>query len=89
MIFGILAARAGGRSAGFTPQLWTLVFPLGMYSVASSEFGQVTGLRFLAGPARAAFWIALIAWAAVFAGMTVSLATGLSRWGRRRSRATR
>jgi tellurite resistance protein TehA-like permease len=89
VIFGIWRHVLAGDRLGYTPQLWTLVFPLGMYSVASSEFGQVTGLSFLAAPARAAFWIALIAWAAVFAGMAASLAAGSSRWGRRRSRATR
>jgi tellurite resistance protein TehA-like permease len=63
----------------YTPQLWALVFPLGMYSVATAEFGGVTGLRFMAVVARIEFWPALAAWVAVFAAMVVSLA----RAGRR------
>lgn len=57
-----------------TPQLWALVFPLGMYSVASGEFGHVTGLRFLSDIAFVAVWPALGAWVVVFVAMAVSLA---------------
>jgi hypothetical protein len=32
-----------------------------MYSVATVEFGDVTGLGFLSGAARAAFWAAVVA----------------------------
>jgi len=64
---------------GYTPHLWAMVFPLGMYSVATAEFGRVTGLPFLAVPARVAFWVALVAWVAVFAAMLVSLAAGSRR----------
>ena len=63
----------------YTPHLWAMVFPLGMYSVATAEFGRVTGLPFLAVPARVAFWVALVAWVAVFAAMLVSLAAGSRR----------
>jgi hypothetical protein len=44
-----------------------------MYSVATGEFGDVTGLGFLSGPARDAFWPALVAWVVVF-GMLTSFA---------------
>jgi tellurite resistance protein TehA-like permease len=73
----------------FTPQLWTAVFPLGMYSVATAEFGQTTGVAFLGGSARAAFWVALLAWVAVFAAMLASLARGPWRSGKRSSTAAR
>ena len=73
----------------FTPELWTVVFPLGMYSAASAEFGRSAGLPFLAGPARATFWIALVAWAAVFGAMLPSLVTGPWSPGARSSRAAR
>ena len=73
----------------FTPELWTVVFPLGMYSAASAEFGRSAGLPFLAGPARATFWIALVAWAADFGAMLPSLVTGPWSPGARSSRAAR
>jgi tellurite resistance protein TehA-like permease len=89
VIFGIWRYLLARDRLVFTPQLWTLVFPLGMYSVATAEFSQVTALTFLTGPARAAFWAALVAWTAVFAGMLASLVTRPSRSGGRGSRAAR
>jgi tellurite resistance protein TehA-like permease len=74
VIFGVWRHVLRRDRPGFTPQLWTVVFPLGMYSVATVEFGDVTGLTVLAGPARAAFWVALAAWAAVFGAMVGSFA---------------
>lgn len=65
----------------YTPQLWALVFPLGMYSVATAEFGGVTGLRFMTDIARIEFWPALAAWVIVFVAMVVSLARTARRPG--------
>ena len=86
VVFGTWRHVLRRHRLAYTPQLWTMVFPLGMYSVATAEFGRATGLPFLAVPARIAFWVALAAWAAVFAGMLASLVAG--RAGRKTGRRT-
>ena len=47
---------------------WSVVFPLGMYCAATLELERAYGLGFLHPLARAAFWVALLAWCAAFAG---------------------
>jgi tellurite resistance protein TehA-like permease len=90
VLFGIWRHVLRRDRLAYTPQLWTLVFPLGMYSVATGEFGAVTRLAVLSGLARAAFWPALAAWVLVFAAMAVSLGrralAGRTSW---RASATR
>lgn len=56
--------------------LWSMVFPLGMYGVASSQLGRATGTRWLTALGDGEAWVALAVWAIVFAGM---LAAGV-RW---------
>lgn len=74
VLFGVWRHVLRRDRLAFTPQLWTVVFPLGMYSVATTEFGRATGLPFLDVPAAVAFWAALVAWLVVFAAMLASLA---------------
>jgi tellurite resistance protein TehA-like permease len=56
----------------YEPALWSMVFPLGMYAVATEALGRVASLPLLPGIARAEFWLALAAWAAVAAWMVIS-----------------
>lgn len=58
--------------------LWSMVFPLGMYGVASATLGRATGTRWLAALGGGEAWVALAVWVIVFAGM---LAAALS-WSR-------
>ncbi len=58
----------------YEPQYWALVFPLGMYAVATFMVVRVTGLTFLSGIAAFFTYVALFAWALVFLGMLVNLA---------------
>jgi tellurite resistance protein TehA-like permease len=74
VVFGVWRHVLRRDPPVYTPQLWTLVFPLGMYSVATGEFGDVTGLGFLSGVARGAFWVALAVWVVVCALMLTSFA---------------
>ncbi|HEX4824219.1 MAG TPA: tellurite resistance/C4-dicarboxylate transporter family protein [Candidatus Polarisedimenticolaceae bacterium] len=52
----------------YDPQYWSLVFPLGMYSVATYNVAKATGITFLAGVPPVALGAALVAWVLTFAG---------------------
>jgi tellurite resistance protein TehA-like permease len=64
----------------YTPSLWSIVFPLGMYGVASMELGSVAHLPIIAAIGRTWTWVAIAAWLAVFIGLCTSpLRARLSR----------
>lgn len=52
--------------------LWSMVFPLGMYSVATEALGEAAHLPLLPPIAAAEIWLALAAWIAVAAWMVIS-----------------
>jgi tellurite resistance protein TehA-like permease len=49
----------------YEPTLWSVVFPLGMYSVATLSFGKVAHLAFMEPLSRFMLWVAVVAWVAV------------------------
>ena len=53
----------------YHPSYWALVFPLGMYGAATFKMRTVIQLEQLAWVPKVAFAVALIAWAAAFAGL--------------------
>lgn len=53
--------------------LWSVVFPLGMYSVATLTFGNAAHLSFMEPIARWMFWVALGAWICVAGAFVVRL----------------
>ena len=57
----------------YGPDYWDIVFPLGMYSVASFELGRTIGYPFLGIVSEAVFYPALILWIITFAGVAVSV----------------
>jgi tellurite resistance protein TehA-like permease len=57
----------------YDPALWSVVFPLGMYSVATLTFGKVARIAFMAPLSRFMLWVALAAWLAVAAAFVVRL----------------
>ncbi len=60
----------------YEPTLWSVVFPLGMYSVATLTFGKAAHLTFMEPLARFMLWVAVAAWVLVAAAF-------LARLGRR------
>ncbi len=47
----------------YAPPLWSIVFPLGMYSTASTELGRAAHLPLLTTIGHATAWVAVLAWA--------------------------
>ena len=57
----------------YEPALWSVVFPLGMYSVATLTFGEAAHLAFMEPLARFMLWVAVTAWALVAVAFLVRL----------------
>jgi tellurite resistance protein TehA-like permease len=57
----------------YDPQYWSLVFPLGMYSVATYNVEKATDISLLASIPPLAFGAAFVAWLLAFAGMLRAL----------------
>jgi tellurite resistance protein TehA-like permease len=51
-----------------------VVFPLGMYSVATLSFGKAAGLVFMEPLSRFMLWVAVAAWVLVAAAFLIRLA---------------
>jgi tellurite resistance protein TehA-like permease len=63
----------------YEPTLWSVVFPLGMYSVATQTFGKSAHLAFMTPIARVMLWVAVAAWLAV----AVAFAIQITRFNKR------
>jgi tellurite resistance protein TehA-like permease len=57
----------------YEPTLWSVVFPLGMYSVATLEFGKAAHLTFTEPLSRFMLWVAVAAWVLVAAAFGARL----------------
>jgi tellurite resistance protein TehA-like permease len=70
VLFGIWRYLIRHYSRSYEPRLWNVVFPLGMYTVASWSLGHAAdGLGFMTSIARVWFWVGFAAWIIVFALM--------------------
>ncbi len=58
---------------GYETALWSVVFPLGMYSAATAAFGKITHIAWMAAVAHVMLWVAVAAWTAVAAAGLMSL----------------
>jgi tellurite resistance protein TehA-like permease len=56
----------------YEPGMWSMVFPIGMYGVASRELGAALRLPWLVTLGRDEAWLALAAWAAVSLAMILA-----------------
>ena len=57
----------------YEPSLWSVVFPLGMYSVATLAYGKAAHLAFMHSLAHVMLWVAVAAWVLVGASFTARL----------------
>ena len=74
----------------YDPQYWSLVFPLGMYTVATSMFANAAGIPFLLIIPRIAVYIAMLAWFITFSAMFLKFGNFCLAYRRRKaSLATR
>jgi tellurite resistance protein TehA-like permease len=67
--FGIWTHGVHRRPLTYTPLFWSLVFPLGMYSLASLRLSRAADIAALAMLSRIMVWIALAAWLLVSLGL--------------------
>jgi len=58
----------------YTPMLWSLVFPLGMYSLASLRLSLASDFAPLRTLSLGMVWVALAAWTATALGLLLSFA---------------
>jgi tellurite resistance protein TehA-like permease len=67
--FGIWTHGVHRRPLTYTPLFWSLVFPLGMYSLASLRLSRVADIAALLALSRVMVWVALAAWLLTSAGL--------------------
>jgi tellurite resistance protein TehA-like permease len=76
--FGVWRHLLRGVRLRYEPPLWSMVFPLGMYCVASHALGTALHVPWLTALGTEGAWVAFAVWAAVFTAMIASFA-GLPR----------
>ncbi len=67
-----------GNAISYDPQYWSMVFPLGMYTVSTLRMARVLNLEFLLQVPQYFIFVAMAAWSLTFLGLLRSLA-GLIR----------
>jgi tellurite resistance protein TehA-like permease len=72
VLFGVWKHGVRGAPIRYTPMLWSLVFPLGMYAVASLKLSLAADFAPLRLVSGAMVWVALSAWALTAAGLMFS-----------------
>jgi len=72
VLFGIWKHGVCRVPLAYTPMLWSLVFPLGMYALASLRLSLAADFPPLRMLSRGMVWIALAAWIATAAGLALA-----------------
>lgn len=73
VIFGVWRHLIGGVPLRYEHGLWSIVFPLGMFSVASMHFGRAANLSIVAGIGQVGTFVAGVVWLVAFAAMILSV----------------
>lgn len=74
LVLGLWRYRRHWADLTFDAPFWGMVFPLGMYSMASHGLGVALHASWAEAVAEVAFWVALAAWAATAAGTAIAFA---------------
>jgi tellurite resistance protein TehA-like permease len=72
VVFGVWTHGVHRLPLTYTPLFWSLVFPLGMYALASLRLSHAADMTLLAALSRMMVWIALAAWLLTSAGFVVT-----------------
>jgi tellurite resistance protein TehA-like permease len=83
VVFGVWKHGVRRVPLTYTPLLWSLVFPLGMYALASLRLSLASDFPPLLSVARSMVWVALAAWAATFAGLATACLRSAPKSGAR------
>jgi tellurite resistance protein TehA-like permease len=73
VLFGLWKHGACRVPLRYSPMLWSLVFPLGMFALASLRLSLATGVPLLRTLSEGMVWIALAAWIATAMGLAWSV----------------
>lgn len=69
VVFGIWRHVVNRHPLRYETGLWSIVFPLGMFAVASMHFGAIADLPFLHTIGQWGAWIAVVVWLLVIGAM--------------------
>jgi tellurite resistance protein TehA-like permease len=72
LILGVWRHARHRVPLAYEPGMWSMVFPIGMYGLASRELGAVLRVPWLVTLGRDEAWLALAVWAAVALAMTLA-----------------
>lgn len=73
IVFGIWAHGVRRLPLVYTPALWSMVFPLGMYSLSTFRLSLATQFPPLQNLGLALVWVAFVVWLATFTAMLASI----------------
>src|SRR5215472_5410643 len=73
LLLGVWKHGVHRRPLGYSPLLWSMVFPLGMYAAATLRLSRFAALPALASWSSTMAWAALAAWCATAGGLVFSM----------------
>ena len=88
LLFGIWKHGVLRVPLTYSPLLWSIVFPLGMYSLASLRLSFAADFPPLHALSLAMLWISVVVWIATFTGLVISSWREFRKFGRPTSRHT-